>query len=166
MKRRLYAVLALLSALTLSACSHQDEEASSAVFSTGDREALANGDVAPGSPQEFIRNIADTVYFDTNSFTLSSASMTVLDRYVTWMNANPSFVFVLEGHADERGTREYNFALSSKRAETVRRYLMDRGVGDRRLSVSAFGKERPVAACHAIECWQLNRRVESLILEP
>lgn len=116
------------------------------------------GPVTPGSPQDFSVNVGNTVYFTTDSSDLTPDAQNTLRGQAGWLNQYPQYTITVEGHADERGTREYNIALGAKRAETVRRYLSSQGVNPARLRTISYGKERPVAVCNDISCWSQNRR--------
>jgi peptidoglycan-associated lipoprotein len=118
----------------------------------------AGGAAAPGSKQDFTVTVGDRVFFETDSTDLTSTAMATLDKQAEWLKRYNRYTVVLEGHADERGTREYNFSLGARRSQTVRDYLSARGVSVTMRAVS-FGKERPVAVCNDISCWSQNRRV-------
>lgn len=118
----------------------------------------------PGSVAEFqSASVGDRVYFDTDSSEINPQSQAILDRQAQWLNKYTRYSFQLEGHADERGTREYNFALGARRAEAVKNYLIARGVGANRIRQISYGKERPVAVCNDISCWSQNRRVQTVL---
>jgi len=119
----------------------------------------AVGLAQPGSPQDFTTNVGDRVFFETDSSELTPVAQATLDKQARWLVQYNRYAFVLEGHADERGTREYNFALGARRAETVKEYLVARGISASRMRTTSFGKERPVAVCNDISCWSQNRRV-------
>jgi peptidoglycan-associated lipoprotein len=139
----------LVAALSISACARNPEETAS----------LANASAAtPGSQQDFVVNVGDRVWFQMDSSELTQQSIATLEKQAQWLRAYPQYAFIVEGHADERGTREYNIALSARRAEAVRNYLTSRGVQPHRMRTIAFGKERPVAVCNDISCWSQNRR--------
>ena len=86
-----------------------------------------------------------------------------LDKQAQWLNNYNRYAFTIEGHADERGTREYNIALGARRAQTVREYLISRGVQAQRMRTISYGKERPVAVCNDISCWSQNRRAVTVL---
>jgi peptidoglycan-associated lipoprotein len=86
-----------------------------------------------------------------------------LDRQAQWLNQYPTYQITIEGHADERGTREYNLALGARRAAAARQYLSSRGVAANRINTISFGKERPVAVCDDISCWSQNRRAVTVL---
>ena len=121
-------------------------------------EAGLTGSAVPGSTQEFQVAVGDRVFFETDSSALTPQARATLDRQVQWLSQYPNYAFVLEGHADERGTREYNIALGARRAAAVRDYMIARGVAANRMRTISFGKERPVAVCDDISCWSQNRR--------
>jgi len=119
----------------------------------------AVGVASPGSPQDFAENVGDRVFFDTDSSELSPQAQATLNKQARWLEQYPQYNPQIQGNADERGTREYNFALGARRAEAVKEYLIARGVAASRLRTISFGKERPVATCNNISCWSQNRRV-------
>ena len=121
-------------------------------------EAGLGGSAVPGSTQEFQVSVGDRIFFETDSSALTPQARQTLDRQVQWLNQYSSYAFVIEGHADERGTREYNLALGARRATAVRDYLVAKGVDAGRMRTISFGKERPVAVCDNISCWSQNRR--------
>jgi len=107
---------------------------------------------------------SDTVYFDTDQFSLDMADMDVLEAQASWLSAHPNVRASIEGHADERGTREYNLALAERRANAARDYLIAQGVSASRLLVTSWGKERPVAPGSNEEAWAQNRRSVTVIV--
>ncbi len=137
----------VLAALAMAGCAKQQI----------DQTALAGG-AAPGSQQDFVVNVGDRVFFETDSSELTPQARTTLDKQAQWLNNYGQYAFTVEGHADERGTREYNIALGARRAQTVREYLVSRGVSGQRMRTISYGKERPVALCNDISCWSQNRR--------
>jgi len=121
------------------------------------------GAATPGSQQDFIVNVGDRVFFETDSTELTTQARTTLDKQAQWLAQYGSYAFTIEGHADERGTREYNIALGARRAQTVRDYLAARGIQPSRMRTVSLGKERPVAVCNDISCWSQNRRAVTLL---
>jgi peptidoglycan-associated lipoprotein len=117
----------------------------------------------PGSPQDFVVNVGDRVFFETDSTELTSTGQQTLDKQASWLQQYPRYSFTIEGHADERGTREYNFALGARRAEAAKSYLAARGIPASRLRTISYGKERPVAVCNDISCWSQNRRAVTVL---
>jgi peptidoglycan-associated lipoprotein len=121
------------------------------------------GTAAPGSSQDFVVNVGDRVFFDTDSAELSAQARSTLDSQAQWLNQYSRYSFTIEGHADERGTREYNIALGARRATAARDYLISRGVAANRMRTISYGKERPVAVCNDISCWSQNRRAVTVL---
>ena len=122
-----------------------------------------HGNAAPGSPEDFAQNVGDRVFFESDSSDLTPKSQATLDRQVAWLGRYNRGPFTVEGHADERGTREYNFALGARRAETTKEYLVAHGIPVSRIRTISYGKERPVAVCNDISCWSQNRRAVTVI---
>jgi peptidoglycan-associated lipoprotein len=150
---RLAAVLA--AALAISACANKPEE---------NAQANAAGLATPGSQQDFVVNVGDRVFFETDSTELTPQSRATLDKQAQWLTQYSQYgQFTVEGHADERGTREYNIALGARRAQTVRDYLASRGIAPTRMRTISYGKERPVAVCNDISCWSQNRRAVTVL---
>lgn len=118
---------------------------------------------APGSPQDFVVDVGDRVFFDTNSSVLSERARETLDKQALWLSHYSHYDFTIEGHTDERGTREYNLALGARRAEVVRDYLVSRGISAQRVRTISYGKERPVAVCDDESCWSQNRRAVTVL---
>ena len=132
--------------------------------SNGADGALANGAASdPNSPAYFEQAIGDRILFAVDQSSLSPEAITVLDGQATWLLANAEFVASIEGHADEQGTREYNLALSARRANSVQEYLITRGVSPDRLRVIPYGKERPLAICSNESCYSQNRRAVTVL---
>ncbi len=132
----------------------------------GNADDLGLNNAVPGSPQDFTINVGDRIFFNTDSSTLTAVSRATLDKQAQWLLQYPNNPITIEGHADERGTREYNLALGARRAAATRDYLAVRGVGRRRIHTISFGKERPVAVCNDISCWSQNRRAVTLLTTP
>lgn len=145
---------ALVCTLALGACAKdQNADANGAGSGFG-----AGGAATPGSAQDFVVNVGDRVFFESDSTDLTSTATATLDKQAGWLQRYPRYTFTVEGHADERGTREYNYSLGARRAQTVRDYLASRGIQANRLRTVSYGKERPVAVCNDISCWSQNRR--------
>ena len=117
----------------------------------------------PGSQQDFVVNVGDRVFFESDSSELTSQSIATLEKQAQWLQIYSQYTFTIEGHADERGTREYNIALGARRAQTVRDYLASRGIQTQRMRTISYGKERPVAVCNDISCWSQNRRAVTVL---
>lgn len=144
----------ILATLVIAGCAKQTAE------QTGGPMAAA---ATPGSQQDFVVNVGDRVFFETDSSELTDQARATLDKQAQWLNNYNRYAFTIEGHADERGTREYNIALGARRAETVREYLASRGVSAQRMRTISYGKERPVAVCNDISCWSQNRRAVTVL---
>lgn len=161
--------LALTAALAMAGCAKNTADEAAADLAggaggAGGRGGIARGGVgAPGSPQDFASNVGDRIFFETDSTDLTSQAQSTLDRQAEWLNRYRTYNFTVEGHADERGTREYNFALSARRADAAKSYLISRGVAASRIRTVSYGKERPVAVCDDISCWSQNRRAVTLL---
>ena len=143
--------LVLMASLILTAC------ATTKKVETGSQ---MQGDVYTGTDTvEYLASgVPDRVFFATNESILTTASRDTLRKQATWLRANSEITVVLEGHADERGTREYNLALGERRANAAKDYLMTYGVSANRISVISYGKERPVDAGSNPLSWSKNRR--------
>ena len=124
---------------------------------------LGPGQGAPGSQQEFLVTVGDRVFFETDSSALTPTAMATLDKQAAWLNRYTNYRIMIEGHADERGTREYNIALGARRGSIVVNYLISKGVNGQRITTKSFGKERPVAICNDISCWSQNRRAVTVV---
>ena len=117
----------------------------------------------PGSLRDFSQNVGDIVYFTTDSSDLSPEAQQTLTKQARWLQQYSQYTVTIEGHADERGTREYNIALGARRATSVKNFLVRTGVSVQRLRTISFGKERPVAVCNDISCWSQNRRAQTVL---
>ncbi len=122
------------------------------------------GAAAPGSEQDFVVNVGDRVYFDLDSYTIRPEAYPRMDAQAAWLQRYPGVTVRIEGNADERGTREYNLALGARRAESVRAYLVERGVSAGRIDTISYGKERPIAAGSNEEAWARNRNGHTAIV--
>jgi peptidoglycan-associated lipoprotein len=121
------------------------------------------GNFPPGSKQEFNGRIGDTVHFETDSAELTAEGRSILNGQATWLRQYSNYPILIEGHADERGTREYNIALGAKRGETTKAFLIAQGINPQRIRMNSYGKERPVAVCDDISCWSQNRRTVTVL---
>jgi len=118
----------------------------------------------PGSQKDFAVNVGDRIFFPTDITQLNQKSKDILRRQAAWLKLYPSVKIRIEGHADERGTREYNIALSARRSSATKAFLIAQGVSPSRLGTISFGKERPVALCDAESCWGQNRRAVTVVV--
>ncbi len=145
-------VAVLFAGLALSACANKATD------------SLASaGSATPGSQQDFVVNVGDRVFFESDQTELTAQSRATLDKQAQWLQQYGNYTFTIEGHADERGTREYNIALGARRAQSVRDYLASRGIQPGRMRTISYGKERPVAVCNDISCWSQNRRAVTVL---
>ena len=157
---RLHMISALAAALLLAACSSDEVVTgdSSGSGETAMTDTVTEGTVAPGTIQDFMQNVGDRVFFDFDRYDLSGEAQSQLQRQAAWLGQYPAVTVTIEGHADERGTREYNLALGERRANSVANYLVALGVDKGRISVISYGKERPECAESNEGCWAQNRR--------
>ncbi|WEZ82608.1 peptidoglycan-associated lipoprotein Pal [Rhizobium sp. 32-5/1] len=117
----------------------------------------------PGSQQDFTVNVGDRIFFDTDSSSIRADAQSTLARQAQWLAKYPNYQITVEGHADERGTREYNLALGARRAAATKDFLASQGVPGNRMRTISFGKEKPVAVCDDISCWSQNRRAVTVL---
>ncbi len=128
-----------------------------------------NGSAGPGSasdptsPAFFQQSVGDRVLFVVNQSALTPEAQSILSGQAQWLATNPEYSVVIEGHADEQGTREYNLALGERRANAAREFLVSRGVAETRLKVVSFGKERPAEICSDESCYSQNRRAVTVL---
>ncbi len=118
----------------------------------------------PGSEQDFVVNVGDRVYFDTDAFEVRADATPVLSAQAAWLARYPNVQIRIEGNADERGTREYNLALGSRRANSIRDFLVSRGVAASRIATISYGKERPIDPGTDESAWQKNRNGHTAIV--
>lgn len=156
------AFLALAVGLALAGCAKKE----ALPDNSGQLGLNNNGGNAPGSPGEFTTAIGDRVFFETDSSVLTGTARQTLDGQAQWLLQYPNYPITIEGHADERGTREYNLALGARRAAATRDYLASKGVPRNRIRTISFGKERPIAVCNDISCWSQNRRARTALTTP
>lgn len=145
----------LAMALALGACSRQSQPKQ---YGLG-----GEGPVTPGTERDFAVNVGDLVHFEVDSAALTPEAQNILRNQATWLNQYPQYTVTIEGHADERGTREYNLALGARRAISVRSFLASHGVEASRIRTISYGKERPIATCDDISCWSQNRRAQTVL---
>ena len=150
-------MLALAAMLAVAGCASKNNIPNSAA------DLGIGGSGAPGSPQEFTVKVGDRIFFDTDSSAIRAEAQATLSRQAQWLAQYPTYQVTIEGHADERGTREYNLALGARRAAATRDFLASRGVAATRINTISYGKERPVAVCDDISCWSQNRRAVTVL---
>jgi peptidoglycan-associated lipoprotein len=154
------AMVALFLALAVTGCAKKPAMNSPADLGLN---GGANSAATPGSPGDFTVNVGDRIFFDTDSSAIRADAQQTLARQAQWLNQYPNYAITVEGHADERGTREYNIALGARRAAATRDYLSSQGIAANRIKTTSFGKERPVAVCDDISCWSQNRRAVTVL---
>jgi peptidoglycan-associated lipoprotein len=153
--------------VTVAACSNK-KDASGEIDVTSNRDALGastaydpnavNGNVVPGTQQDLVVNVGDRVFFGYDQFDLTPEGQSTLNMQAEWMKRFPNVNVTIEGHCDERGTREYNLALGDKRASAVKNYMMALGVPADRINTISYGKERPAVMGSNPSAWAQNRR--------
>lgn len=147
--------LLILAMLALAACDPGARTPAAPSGGAGD----------PSSPAYFRAAVGDRVLFVVDEATLSPQARQTLDAQARWLGENGTYTAVIEGHADEQGTRDYNLALGARRAAAVKEYLVARGVADDRLDTVTFGKERPIEICSEESCYERNRRAVTVIAQ-
>ena len=152
--RMIKAWMAMAAMVVVAACSSNtnDQQASAATTS-----------VAPGSVGDFRQNVGDRVFFDTDMSTINDEGRQTLNRQAEWLKKYSNYQVTIEGHCDERGTREYNLALGERRANAARQYLIAQGVPAARLKTISYGKERPDPVGSDEAAWARNRRAVSAL---
>jgi peptidoglycan-associated lipoprotein len=167
---RVQFALAFVAALALAACSSKPETTASTAgtgakttTTTQSGAAAGTAAVAPGTKEDFTVNVGDTVYFGYDRYDLTPEAQTQLQKQAAWLKNYPNVAIGIEGHCDERGTREYNLALGERRANAVRDYLVALGVPAGRLQTISFGKERPAVIAFDEAGYALNRRAVTVI---
>ncbi|MEM7631883.1 MAG: peptidoglycan-associated lipoprotein Pal [Pseudomonadota bacterium] len=158
----------LCAALSVAACTNPDRfgsgDGATDPFANGAAGGVVPGSAAdPSSPAYFQQAVGDRVLFAVDQSTVSAAGRATLDAQAVWLLQNADFTAVIEGHADEQGTREYNLALGARRADAARAYLIGQGVQASRLQVVSYGKERPIEVCSEEACYANNRRAVTVL---
>jgi len=159
-------VILLVAALGLSACANPDRLGGGAGGAGGAGGIDASGLGSPSDPTSvayFNQTIGDRVLFSVDQSNLTYEGQTILAQQAQWLNSNTQYSAIIEGHADEQGTREYNLALGERRANAVREYLISQGVAGNRLRTISYGKERPLAICSDETCYTQNRRAVTVL---
>ena len=158
MKNKLLSLL-FASFLVISGC-----ETIGGSSSSSDSPSYEYGDSKQANLQAYLQNeIGDRVYFDTDKYNITSAAAFVLESQANWLKSTPGFQLIVEGHCDERGTREYNLALGEKRAQAVKNYLISLGISSDRVSTISYGKERPAVVGSNDGAWAQNRRSVTIV---
>ena len=174
MNKKMISLVAIAAALSLTAgCARRNRElppAPPSETAPGEQglpgEIGTPGQTVPGSRADFLQSVpTDRVYFDFDSYSLDGEDRATLDAQADWLTRNPNVRVTIEGHADERGTREYNLALGDRRANAARDYLEARGVASSRMQVISWGKERPAVEGSTEYAWSQNRRAVTVVPE-
>ena len=148
----------------LSGCSQNASIPFSTNVMSNGSSAQFEGDVSdPGSIAFFKNNVGDRVLFSIDQSDIDQAGKNILLAQVDWLQVNSDYKIIIEGHADERGTREYNLALGARRANSAREFLISRGIESSRIKTVSFGKERPAELCSNENCYSENRRAVSVV---
>ncbi len=159
--------LLVVSALALAACNNPDKYGNGAGGANGAGYTGPGGALGsasdPRSPAYFQQTIGDKVLFPVDQATLTPEARQVLSGQAQWLMTNSGYNAIVEGHADEQGTREYNLALGARRANAAQEYLISQGVAGNRLRTVSYGKERPLAVCSTEDCYAKNRRAVTVI---
>lgn len=143
---------------TTTQSSSSDTTSSAAGTTTASTDAMKPSGPMKGSQEDLVANVGDRIFFEFDSFAIGPRARGTLERQASWLNRYGNITLTIEGHCDERGTREYNLGLGQRRAEAVKKYLMALGVAENRLATISYGKERPVALGSNDQSWAQNRR--------
>lgn len=167
MFQRILAIVAatfLLAACeTASQVSGDSASTSASNTASSSSGSSASSSAADKTPAEKLAQVGDTVNFDFDSAELTVSARSTLNRQAAFLSLNPDLMIVIEGHADERGTREYNLALGDRRATAVRDYLVAKGINSARVRTVSYGKERPAVAGSDEAAWAKNRRAATVL---
>ncbi len=160
--------IALLATLALAACNNPDRYGAGGPGGAGGAGGIGAGGIGsasdPNSPAYFNQTVGDRVFFAVDQSTISGEAAPILAAQAQWLNSHPEYTVIIEGHADEQGTREYNVSLSGKRANAARDYLISQGVSSNRIIRTVpWGKEKPVAVCPQESCFAQNRRAVTVL---
>ena len=132
----------------------------------GTEQGYDTGAPIPGSQADFLASVAsDTIYFETDRYNIDSADIAILQSQAQWLARYPNKALTIEGHCDERGTRDYNLALGERRANAAKNYLVGLGVSPARITTVSYGKERPVALGSDEQSWARNRRAVTVTID-
>jgi peptidoglycan-associated lipoprotein len=149
---------ALASVLVLAACTDKPKAVETAPPPSDMSSSSTTSSIVPGSAEDLRVNVGDTVHFEYDAYNINDEARGVLQRQAAWLQKYPSVRVTVEGHCDERGTREYNLALGARRANSVKEYLVSLGVSAGRVDTISYGKERPICTESDEGCWAQNRR--------
>ena len=166
--------LLIVAALGLAACNNPDRYGSGSGYGAdgagagglGGDGISTNGLGDPNDPTSaayFNATVGDRVLFPVDQATLTDEARAILSGQAQWLQANPDYAIIIEGHADEQGTREYNIALGARRADSVKNFLISQGISAARMQTVSYGKERPIAVCSEESCYAQNRRAVTVL---
>jgi peptidoglycan-associated lipoprotein len=162
-------VILMMGALSMAACTNAGKLGGSAGDGAFGPNAAGNSGVLSGSASDsastayFQQAVGDRVTFEVDQSSLTAAGRATLDGQATWLLTNADYTAIIEGHADEQGTREYNIALGNRRADAARSYLVSKGVPSPRMQIVSYGKERPIEICSQEACYAKNRRAVTVL---
>jgi len=158
-------ISAFAAVLLLAACetAPSDTGAASGAGGASSGSSSAAAGPRPGSQEDLVVNVGDRVFFDFDQFSVRQDQRAVLDRQAAWLKKYPEVTVTVEGHADERGTREYNIALGNRRATAAKNYLVALGINPNRVQTISYGKERPAVAGSNDQAWSQNRRAVTVV---
>ncbi|HEV7340660.1 MAG TPA: peptidoglycan-associated lipoprotein Pal [Sphingopyxis sp.] len=165
--RKTTAMIAAITMLAVGACSKKAPDTLPPAPEGTGTETGVNTGVIPGSQEDFLASVGlegDRIFFDFDQYNVDSADMATLQGQAQWLQRNPAVRVTLEGHADERGTRDYNIALGERRANAAKNYLASLGVDPSRISVISYGKERPAEIGSTEEAYAKNRRAVTVVI--
>ena len=154
----LMTVAAFSAALVLAGCSTPKPAAEAPPPAATHEAPAVTSSIVPGSAEDLRVNVGDTVHFAFDQYNVEDNDKSILSRQAAWLSKYPSVRVTIEGHADERGTREYNLALGARRANAVKEFLVSQGVSTARVETISYGKERPICTQSDEACWAQNRR--------
>lgn len=158
-----FAAVALLAACETAPDESANTGSAGNIQATTTAPAAAPTGPTPGSAEDFVVNVGDSVFFELDSSAIGASARTTLERQAFFLRKYPSVAVTIEGHCDERGTREYNLALGERRASAVRDYLVSLGIDASRVTTISYGKERPVDPASTEDAWAKNRRGVTVI---
>lgn len=167
--RKTTALMAAITMLAVGACAPKAPKALPPAPDGSDSSIGSGSDVGnaiiPGSQQDFLSKVsADRIFFDFDQYNVDAEDMATLQSQATWLRANPAVRVIVEGHADERGTRDYNLALGERRANSTKNYLATLGIDPSRIQVISYGKERPAELGSTEEAYAKNRRAVTVVI--
>ena len=168
MRFKILGILAAAALLGACASGSEDKGSTGGSGSVADAKPVESyttplGGVATGSQEDLVANVGDRVFFGFDKYNLDDKSRATLSKQAAWLGENPSVSIIIQGHCDERGTREYNLALGERRANAAKDYLLQLGVNPNRVKTISYGKERPVAIGSTEAAWAQNRRSVSIV---